>query len=67
MAVVPKSTELAAAVARMEAQFDADPRTRTPMAAYRALCTRFVDDLADPRDIMLSRAAALMMIKYQFD
>ena len=52
-------------MARMEARFDADLRASGLMASYRDLCARFDADLVDPRDIALSRAAALMMIKYQ--
>ena len=65
MAVIPDLAELQATVARMEARFDADPRASGLMASYRDLCARFDADLADPRDIALSRAAALMMIKYR--
>ncbi|WP_421952896.1 hypothetical protein [Pelagibacterium sp.] len=65
MAVIPDLADLEATVARMEARFDTDPRASSLMASYRNLCIRFEADLADPRDIALSRAAALMTIKYQ--
>ncbi|WP_338607683.1 hypothetical protein V6617_14570 [Pelagibacterium nitratireducens] len=65
MAVTPDLAELEATIARMEARFDADLCASGLMASYRDLCARFDPDLVDPRDIALSRAAALMMIKYQ--
>lgn len=65
MGITPDLTELQATIARMQARFDADPRAADLMQRYRDLCIRFEADLADPRDIALSRAAALMMIKYQ--
>ena len=65
MAGTPDLTELQATIARMQARFDADPRATDLMKRYRDLSIRFEADLADPRDIALSRAAALMMIKYQ--
>lgn len=65
MAGTPDLTELQATIARMQARFDADPRATDLMKRYRDLRIRFEADLADPRDIALSRAAALMMIKYQ--
>lgn len=65
MAVTPDLTELQATIARMQARFDADPRAADLMQRYRDLCIRFEANLADLRDIALSRAAALMMIKYQ--
>lgn len=67
MAVVPDIAELEATVARMEARFGADPRATELMKSYRDLCTRFADDLSDPRDVMLSRAAALMMVRFALD
>lgn len=67
MAVVPDLVELEATIARMEARFDAEPRAAALMECYRALCDRFAHDLVDPRDIAMSRASALMMIKYQLD
>ena len=67
MAVSPDPTELQATIARIQARFDAEPRATDLMRHYRNLCTRFETDLADPRDIALSRAAALMMIRYQLE
>ena len=32
------------------------------MTAYQRVCVRFARDLADPRDLALSRAAALMLV-----
>ncbi len=34
---------------------------------YEKLCERFEQDLADERDLLLSRAAAMMMIKYMVE
>lgn len=67
MAIVPDLTELGETIVHMEARFDADPRTTALMERYRVLCDRFTQDLADPRDVAVSRAAALMMVKYQLD
>jgi hypothetical protein len=67
MAVTPDLAELHPTIERMEARFDTDPRAASLMGSYRDLCARFETDLADPRDIAISRAAALMMIKYQLE
>ncbi|SDG90966.1 hypothetical protein [Pelagibacterium luteolum] len=65
MGVTPELAELEATILRMEARFDAEPSAAALMAYYRQLSLRFADDLTDPRDIALSRAAALMMVKAQ--
>ena len=56
----PDQAELDATIARMEAKH-ADAEL---FAAYRELTERFAADLDDPRDLALSKAAALMMVKY---
>ena len=56
----PDQAELDATIARMEANY-ADAEL---FAVYRELTERFAADLDDPRDLALSKAAALMMVKY---
>jgi hypothetical protein len=56
----PNLTELEATIARMEARYRDDPL----FASYRRLCERFAADLSEPRDLALSKAAALMLVKY---
>jgi hypothetical protein len=56
----PDQAELDATIARMEGKY-ADAEL---FALYRELTARFVADLDDPRDLALSKAAALMMVKY---
>lgn len=45
----------------MEARHRKDPL----FPVYRRLCRRFADHLTDPRDLALSKAAALMLIKFR--
>ena len=45
----------------MEERYAASPQ----FAAYERLRLRFGSDLSDPRDLALSKAAALMQIKYE--
>jgi hypothetical protein len=61
MAVVPSQAELEATIARMEARY----RDHPSFAAYLKLVERFRADLGDERDRALSRAAALMQIKFE--
>ena len=65
MAGNPDLAEIAATVERMEARYAASPSAEANrlMAAYRRVCQRFADDLADPRDVALSKGAALMLIR----
>ena len=56
----PDQSELDATVARMEAKYSGTALFPT----YRELTERFAADLDDPRDLALSKAAALMLIKY---
>jgi hypothetical protein len=59
--MVPELTEIEATVARMEARHAKDPL----FPVYERLCRRFANDLSDPRDLALSKAAALMLIKFR--
>ena len=62
--IVPSPDEINATVARMEARLDASLAADAYrlMTAYRRVCVRFASDLPDPRDLALSRAAALMLV-----
>ncbi len=62
---VPGTDELARTVARMERRLGAldDERVRELMAAYEGLVARFGEDLPSERDRLLSRGAALMLIR----
>jgi hypothetical protein len=62
----PTLAEIEATVARMEARLaaESDPQAAPAMAAYRRLLPVFQRDLAaDPRDIALARASALMLVQ----
>ena len=65
MPEAPDIAEILATVERIEARYSASPAAEANrlMAAYRELCKRFAADLASPRDVALSRAAALMLIR----
>lgn len=56
----PDQAELDATVARMEARYE----NTALFPIYRELRERFAIDLNDPRDLALSKAAALMLVKY---
>lgn len=58
---VPDLEEIEATVARMEERYRDSPG----FAAYLRLRERFDADLSDARDRALSKAAALMLIKYE--
>jgi len=60
MAAVPDLAELQATVARMERHYVSHPL----FADYKRLCERFANDLSDPRDVAISQAAVLMLIKF---
>lgn len=60
MGTGPDVTELQATAARMEAKYLDHPLAA---AAYASLQERFDIDLSDARDVLLSRCAALMMLK----
>jgi hypothetical protein len=61
----PTLAEIEASVERLEARLgqSAHPGTRHLFANYRKLDARFRADLADPRDLALSRGGALMLIQ----
>lgn len=56
----PDQAELDATIARMEAKY----AKAELFPLYQDLTARFVADLDDPRDLALSRAAALMLVKF---
>ncbi len=58
---VPSTREIHETIERMEARYRDHPR----FADYERLRRRFDADLSDERDRALSRAAALMLIKYE--
>lgn len=60
-AAVPSLDEIEATVDRMEARHRDSPL----FATYQRLIQRFDNDLSDPRDRALSRAAVLMLLKYE--
>ncbi|HEV2713324.1 MAG TPA: hypothetical protein VGU26_09515 [Gaiellaceae bacterium] len=55
----PDETELRETVERMEARL----RTHPLFADYERLRERFAGDLVDERDVLLSRAAVLMLLQ----
>jgi hypothetical protein len=55
----PHETELRATVERMEERL----RTHELFGAYDGLVERFSADLSDERDVLLSRAAVLMLLQ----
>ena len=57
---VPSLSEIEETIARMEAQYRESPM----FIDYERLKRRFDADLIDERDRALSKAAALMMIKF---
>ena len=62
---VPRTGELRATVERMEAKLHArsDVASAGLAETYERVARRFDHDLADPRDVLLSRGAALMLIQ----
>lgn len=62
----PTLEEIEATVERLEAKLAASPNEATHrlLATYRKLDARFRADLGHPRDLALSRGAALMLIKF---
>ena len=60
MAAVPDLAELQSTVARMERHYVSHPL----FADYKRLCERFAKDLRDPRDVAMSQAAGLMLMKF---
>jgi len=60
MPAVPDLSEIEATITRMEERY----ASHLLFADYKRLRERFAVDLADPRDLALSKAAALMLIKF---
>ena len=62
----PTLAEIEATVERLLARLEASPHAGTAalLTAYRKLDARFRADLDNPRDLALSRGAALMLIKF---
>ena len=62
----PTLEDIEATVERLEARLGAspDPEVRSLLHRYHKLDARFRADLSDPRDLALSRAAALMLIRF---
>jgi hypothetical protein len=62
----PTLAEIEATVERLEARLRDSPHesTRSLLSTYRKLDARFRADLDNPRDLALSRGAALMLIKF---
>ena len=65
MPSTPDLAEIEATVKRLEARLrqSVRPQTLELLAIYDQLERQFVADLADARDLALSRGAALMLIK----
>ena len=57
--MAPDLAEIEATVVRMEVRYGNDPL----FPVYLRLCATFEHDLSDPRDLALSKAAALMLLK----
>ncbi len=58
----PDLDELLETVARMERRLRDDASAEV-LRAYEAVAARFAADLADDRDVLLSRSAALMLVQ----
>ena len=69
MAIIPDLIQIKMTVERMERLYSAQKSEAAQVlwAAYVKVSARFETDLADERDIWLSRAAALMLLKYQLE
>lgn len=61
MGILSDIEELRSTCARMERRYLLNQAVE---ASYRRVSERFAADLADDRDILLSRCAALMAIKF---
>lgn len=64
MSSIPTTVELSSTIDRMEDIYRRHGEAGALFDAYEKLCQRFERDLADERDVLLSKGAALMMIKY---
>lgn len=64
MASIPTTTELMSTIVRLEQRYRRHDNATALFAVYEKLCERFEEDLTEERDVLLSKAAALMVIKY---
>ena len=64
MASIPTTAELMSTIVRLEQRYRRDDNATALFAVYEKLCERFEEDLTEERDVLLSKAAALMVIKY---
>ena len=67
MKTIPETDQIKATVERMENHFSAQEGegAQNMWQAYTQLAKRFEADLENERDLWMSKAAALMMLKYQ--
>ncbi len=67
MKTIPETDQIKATVERMEDHFSAQEGegAQSMWQAYTQLAKRFEADLENERDLWMSKAAALMMLKYQ--
>ncbi|MBX5180239.1 hypothetical protein HJB77_28970 [Rhizobium lentis] len=63
MASIPTAAVLMSTIVRLEQSYRRDDNATALFAIYEKLCEPF-EDLTEERDILLSKAAALMVIKY---
>ncbi|MGG7576636.1 hypothetical protein [Rhizobium sp. Nf11,1] len=64
MTSIPTVDELKSTITRLESRYRGHDEARALFEVYEKLCERFEQDLADERDLLLNKAAAMMMIKY---
>jgi hypothetical protein len=64
VASIPTIAELRSTIVRMEGRYRRRDEAELLFDVYEKLGERFEQDLADERDLLLSKAAAMMMIKY---
>ncbi|WP_245296704.1 hypothetical protein [Rhizobium bangladeshense] len=67
VASIPTVNELKSTIARLESRYRGHNDAGALFEPYEMLCRRFERDLADERDRLLSKAAAMMMIKYSIE
>lgn len=67
MASIPTTPELMSTIARLEQRYRRHADAADLFTVYEKLCERFEDDLAEERDVLLSKAAALMLVKYRVE
>ncbi|ULR43248.1 hypothetical protein [Rhizobium sp. K102] len=64
MSSIPTTVELCSTIDRLEGVYRRREEASALFDAYERLSQRFEQDLAGERDVLLSKGAALMMIKY---